>query len=96
MPYINRDTVDFVLGNIMDAYRTDYSGRGMYGSTCVAVEYEQGHEWDVFNALREELPIWEEDSPEYNLVEAMLDNKPETDSMGLGMIMYWPRVKSEG
>jgi hypothetical protein len=57
-------------------YRTDYSGRGMYGATCFAIE---GKTSDLIRFLRQ-LP----DEVGDELVD------PSTDSMGLDIVFYWP------
>ena len=56
-----------------------YSGRGMYGKTCVAVS--DTTPWDVAKALFSEQYDGEfDDLPE-----------PHADSLGLGSVIYWPR-----
>lgn len=57
-------------------YRTNYSGRGMYGAECFAIE---GKTSDLIRFLRE-LP----DEVGDQLVD------PTTDSMGLDIVFYWP------
>jgi len=57
-------------------YRSDYSGRGMYGSKCVAIVIEgRDQEYRMTKEL-EELGF-----PE-----------PTWDSMGFGAVAYWPSI----
>ena len=51
-----------------------YSGRGMYGKECVALRGDNINLWEVARSLPEDLNV-----PE-----------PRTDSMGLGIVIYWP------
>lgn len=63
-----------------------YSGRGMYGKQCVAITTENG----MLNTLAD---MAEEcDSAEE---AALLIRKCDHDSMGLGMVLYWPSIKWE-
>ena len=58
--------------------RTDYSWRGMRGRTCVAVEYDNaGDLFTIGQCLAE-----------YDSL-----GRVEVDSMGLGMIAYWPGLR---
>lgn len=58
-----------------------YSGRSMYGKKCLAVNLDSAIDmWDLAQALA-------------------LDNieisAPELDSMGRGIVVYWPSIKWE-
>jgi hypothetical protein len=62
-----------------------YSGRGMYGKTCVSVsgggdDSERPSAWNIARELFNEHYDGEFD----NLPE------PKQDSMGLGIVLYWP------
>lgn len=57
-------------------YRTNYSGRGMYGAECFAIE---GKTSDLVRFLRQ-LPD--------EIADELVD--PTTDSMGLDIVFYWP------
>lgn len=78
--------------------RTDYSGRSMYGRTCLG--YTGGDPvMFTFNLavemVRADLEAEEsEDEPEvYAVQEKLADlGEPRTDSMGRGAIFYWPGV----
>ncbi len=56
-----------------------YSGRGMFGAECVGLDLEgEGDLWNVA----------------YALGKSGADIKaPRVDSMGRGIIAYWPSVK---
>lgn len=57
----------------------EYSGRSMYGKQCVGVD------------LSSDADLW-------NLARALADfdvKAPKTDSMGRGIIAYWPNAKLE-
>ena len=57
-----------------------YSGRGMFGKECVCVKGDDVSEWEVAKAL------WRaNDDNEIVDVPA-----PRTDSLGLGIVLYWP------
>ena len=72
-----RDTAENYDARFVD----DYSGRGMYGKTCVGVilEYDDITEimFDVYDETGYRLP------------------PPHTDSMGMDTIYYWPGLKVE-
>lgn len=57
----------------------EYSGRGMMGARCVGVELD--NERDIWKLSR--------DLIDYDI------RSPRIDSMGLGIIVYWPRIKIE-
>lgn len=66
---------------------TDYSGRFMYGKECPGFESDSmGEVFDLFVALAEADP---------KLAHAMA-KAARTDSMGRGMIVYWPDATYEG
>jgi hypothetical protein len=87
----------------LDGVFTDeYSGRGMYGKTCVGVEFE-----DTSNLIALGIAI------AYNVAENALlvhgadpldaiDNvmndlqNMRWDNMGTGIIVYWPRIITGG
>lgn len=68
----------------------DYSGRFMYGRTCVGIVTNYGQN---YLAMLMELVAWlqcddlEDDFNIYDLGEPMMDD------MGLGKIIYFPNVK---
>ena len=69
--------------------RTEYSGRGMYGKTCIGIVA------DGLGALMRTVHTLSEDSRGEALAEAMRDADPATDSMGMSTIYYWRSLTSE-
>ena len=60
-----------------------YSGRGMYGKSCVSVsgdEDERVSAWEIAKSLWWNAPDG----------EAMDIPEPRQDSLGLGIVLYWP------
>lgn len=63
--------------------RSDYSGRGMFGQTCLGADFDSEYEWmECLDELKESFPeiTW---------------NSFSTDSMGLGRVYYWRGVQVE-
>ena len=62
-------------------YRTNYSGRGMFGAECFAID---GNTSDLVRFLRK-------------LDDDMADklSDPSMDSMGLDMVFYWKFLKTK-
>jgi len=57
-----------------------YSGRAMYGKQCVSVTLDRDEGWTVWAIARG--------------MDSELDiPSPNTDQMGLGMVLYWPSLK---
>jgi hypothetical protein len=79
-------------------FRTDYSGRGMYGDTCLAITTNgsAGLETGLMMAMAiAEYNVDNEDREDFEpiLIDWFFDGR--TDSMGLGMVHYWPRLTAE-
>lgn len=72
-----------------------YSGRGMFGARCLAVVADDA--WDVFEALNQEggCGYVGNDEDYQDLLIALRNSKPLSDSMGLSKVFYWPNVKME-
>lgn len=70
--------------------RADYSGRGMYGKACVGFDLDRGTGPAEF-AMR--LAMYLVDNGEEDLAELMSEDVAQ-DSMGLGSIVYFPRVQA--
>jgi hypothetical protein len=70
-----------------------YSGRSMFGRVCVGVDLLRGQ--SVFGFIADMIRA-AVDHPA-DMVEVFADTLDETqqDAMGLGMIVYWPRVEWE-
>ncbi|ASU00786.2 hypothetical protein NTR1_19 [Nocardia phage NTR1] len=81
-----------------DDIRTDYSGRSMYGRTCLGYT---GSDVVLFTFRLAVLLAREEmedgDDPDLYTVEEKLHDlgEPRADSMGRGAIFYWPGVTVE-
>ncbi len=61
-----------------------YSGRGMFGRTCVSVRDgdEKASAWDIAKHL-------------FSAYDGAFDRLPEPsqDQLGLGIVLYWPRYE---
>lgn len=68
---------------------TDYSGRAMYGDTCIGII---GAARDLILFVVRVSTWFEEDDTE--LVEELADNV-RSDNMGTDMIFYFPGIKLE-
>jgi len=65
--------------------RFGYSGRGMYGSTCVGVVCDDPIEF----AVRFGNELCERDLGDYSIEDWA---RVAVDQMGLQTIVYWPRI----
>lgn len=70
-----------------------YSGRGMFGKTCVAVEIENDI-GELFSEVLESISNYSSDE-QNEAIELCVKNfrRMMTDSMGRGQIAYWPSVE---
>lgn len=75
--------------NDIDYEIRSYSGRGMYGSHCLAVECDNpsGLIAEVFLHLAENRVPYDK---LVQVAEALKDSR--TDSMGTSSIVYWPNI----
>jgi len=63
-----------------------YSGRGMYGKKCVAINVERGQSiWEIA------IQVFKENE---DIAEQV--GTPTEDDMGLGAVFYWPNLPYEG
>jgi hypothetical protein len=75
----------------------NYSGRGQYGKTCLAVELGEGQLGEVMA----DLMMWcgEQNGSDacYETAHAISQavKRMKTDSMGLGSVLYFPGVSFE-
>lgn len=77
--------------------RTDYSGRSMYGGTCLGYT---GSDIVLFTfhlaveLVRADMSEDDEEEPDLYAVEEKLGEigNGRSDSMGRGVIFYWPHV----
>ncbi|QKY79949.1 hypothetical protein PQD13_gp37 [Gordonia phage Clawz] len=79
-----------------DDILTDYSGRGMYGKTCVGYQGPTP-ELFAFDLARQLTGEANDGDTAYEWAIAIRDTledlgSPSTDSMGLGRIYYWRNV----
>lgn len=77
------------IGLIESAPRS-YSGRAMYGSDCIGITLSDSNE--IFKLGVELGRILENGTMFPDLGEVHLP-RMQTDSMGLGIIVYWPGMK---
>lgn len=83
------DAIEDILWTTTDGgeIREDYSGRGMFGDQCFGITLDGGGDLFKFAMLvgKNELlsEVFEDAGP------------PNSDSMGLGVIYYWPRLAVE-
>lgn len=77
---------DFCESNELE-FREDYSGRGMYGRTCIGIVCDDtlGTLMQLVDAIRDELDI--------SLYDVL--GSPKMDSMGLSSILYFPYANLE-
>lgn len=84
--------------NVNNRLRT-YSGRGMYGSYCPAIEFESLSDAFVFFAALGTYTTeqQEHDEPEvdYDFAERLASGA-SYDSMGLGVVVYFSRWELDG
>lgn len=77
--------VETALESVSAEFR-DYSGRGMYGDRCPSFDVEDEAEaFSVFVRL----------AVEDEEMAAYLARTARTDSMGRGMVVYWPSITYE-
>lgn len=80
-------------------YRTDYSGRGMFGKECIAIDVSQD---DSEHGIIAQIVQAAAELTNNNETRDTVDNtvtlmcQTHTDSMGLGSILYWPRMVVNG
>lgn len=90
--HATQETIDRIISELdMEVeVRTDYSGRGMYGATCLAIVTGQGQGLgDILNALYLmglNMSVEEDDT---DAITAIL-RSARIDSMGYGSVIYFP------
>ena len=74
--------------------RFDYSGRGMFGRTCLG--YTGGAATEFIALVALSICEAENDDDAWSLIEKLSDiGEAETDSMGTGRIVYWRSITIE-
>lgn len=93
---ISHDIADTLESEFGDEFRPSYSGRFMYGKTCVGVVTDSAYGPANFvrklaEAIAEERS---DDDPGEDDVEEIIAEigEPTSDSMGRSTIFYWPNV----
>ena len=69
-----------------------YSGRGMYGKRCVAIETD-GSEANIIVALVRGVRDVSRDEADLNSLLEHIEDM-QVDSMGRGIVVYWPNVEA--
>ena len=77
------------LSDQMDFDVRSYSGRGMYGKTCIAITGDDINFLMLGVALNEYFSNYHEDVPESVY-------RYRTDSLVLGIVIYWPNMEYVG
>lgn len=98
---ITRDDIETAYGwaafDPNEDVRTDYSGRGMFGRTCLAFT---GDDPTTFIVAVISAALVREDGDTitcWDVVDALGGiGDTRTDDMGLGTVTYWPDLAVEG
>lgn len=85
---IDFETLETIADEVGGEVRTNYSGRGMYGKTCVGIVLDDS------NLLALGVAIADNIVRDYELRERLTSNY-STDSMGYNTIVYWIGVTCE-
>lgn len=87
----SRDFTDMLEAVGLNEYeiREDYSGRGMYGSTCFGVTVEPSNVRYVYAALGYGMGYAEADCENLDPWESLL-RRASQDSMGRDAVVYFP------
>jgi hypothetical protein len=89
---LNRDQLEIVRDFCDEkdiSLRTDYSGRGMYGQTCI------GFVTDDEMSLGMDLIIYLKDAGMDDVIDIFRNAGSQMDSMGLSTIVYFPSISVE-
>lgn len=70
----------------------DYSGRFMFGKSCIGITHAPGAQFQAISALVEALEMFGHDE----VAEQIKRSNPSQDSMGLDQISYWEWLEIEG
>ncbi len=81
------DAIEYIASDFGYQMRS-YSGRGMFGSQCLSINVDRGFDEVKFGAYVMMRLLANDES-------AHPDDFPmmRSDSMGLGSVIYWPRVE---
>jgi len=75
--------------DVINDVRTDYSGRGMYGATCLGFTTSEPE--NLMMEIGTWLHLREEADDDFDL--RLPFTRSATDSMGLSTIIYWPSMQ---
>ena len=89
------DAITDALGDGEGVHPDGYSGRGMYGKTCAAIKFGTLSDSFMFLVRLGMLATSDDDArmdPAHPASKAVFDlvNDAQTDSMGLGIVVYFP------
>jgi hypothetical protein len=90
-----------LAGIDLEQLRTDYSGRGMYGETCMAITMDSLSDLAQFLVELTGMLVADTIGDEYPDVDEVIDpareltHKLHTDSMGRSLVAYWPTATLE-
>ena len=74
------------------SFRSNYSGRGMYGKSCVGISGSTSECNDIITDII--IDMYDDKYDDFrNAVKTLLSYS--TDNMGYGIIMYWPDLQFE-
>jgi hypothetical protein len=75
------------------SFRRDYSGRGMYGRSCIAVSgHRHSIQCELFPAVIQEIAACYPDQVS-EMARQLMDY--QTDSMGFDQVFYWSDLQLE-
>ena len=76
-------------------FRTDYSGRSMYGRKCIGIDcnYPMDTIMELVAYVIDDMQSYNSGITASEIVEEIGDAK--IDNMGMGMILYFPSLRME-
>lgn len=86
---ITRETLEHLAFAVGGEAEYDYSGRGMYGATCVGITVDRIT--DFLNLGAAIYEAWTDGEIADTIYEEMCSGA-SADSMGLGTIIYWHNI----
>ena len=82
---------DIVIVEDAGAMYPGYSGRGMYGDRCLGIT---GDMWQIGRSIdKVERALRDEGFDD--AADAIANNSPSIDSLGMSMICYWPYISMD-
>lgn len=82
-----------MIENLLEGYdvkiHRQYSGRGMMGKSCFGISTSESNGlWHIATVLNQSVVL-----PSGNGLSDFFYNPPNSDSLGLDKIFYWPSIK---